>query len=199
MNFFKVSFPEMDILEKQVGLVFFLGWSYWQFKKYQDLTTAASPATTESFYTEDGELEMNKVRALSRSYAQAIAGSINYYYYYYLLLILFIFLQLGQPISMIFNPTTARFQLVFTINTDIHQPTIIYINEELNYPQGCDIKVSPVNSLTWNSSNRNYYEFIPGTSTKNDTAITILITPKTLNVFYRFWNWIKVKISFWKK
>jgi endoglycosylceramidase len=49
-------------------------WSYWQFKKYQDLTTAASPATTESFYTEDGELEINKVRALSRSYAQAIAG-----------------------------------------------------------------------------------------------------------------------------
>ncbi len=49
-----------------------IGWSYWQFKKFQDLTTAASPATTESFYAEDGELEVNKVRALSRSYAQAI-------------------------------------------------------------------------------------------------------------------------------
>jgi endoglycosylceramidase len=59
--------------------VFFIssGWSYWQFKKYQDLTTAASPATTESFYTDDGELELNKVRALSRSYAHAIAGMIN--------------------------------------------------------------------------------------------------------------------------
>lgn len=55
-------------------LIIYLGWSYWQFKKYQDLTTAASPATTESFYTEDGKLEINKVRALSRSYAQAIAG-----------------------------------------------------------------------------------------------------------------------------
>ena len=51
-----------------------VGWSYWQFKKYQDLTTAAKPATTESFYNDDGELEMNKVQALSRSYAQAIAG-----------------------------------------------------------------------------------------------------------------------------
>ena len=56
------------------------GWSYWQFKKYQDLTTAASPATTESFYTEDGELEINKVRALSRSYAHAVAGRINNYH-----------------------------------------------------------------------------------------------------------------------
>jgi endoglycosylceramidase len=55
-----------------------IGWSYWQFKKFQDLTTAASPATTESFYAEDGELEVNKVRALSRSYAQAIAGNANY-------------------------------------------------------------------------------------------------------------------------
>jgi len=156
---------------------FLQSWSYWQFKKYQDLTTAASPATTESFYTEDGELEMNKVRALSRSYAQAIAG---------------------QPLSMIFDPRTARFQLVFIVNTDIHQPTIIYINEELNYPQGCDINVAPVNSLTWNSTDPNYYEFIPGTSTKNGTAVTILITPKTLNWFHRFWNWIKIKVFVWK-
>lgn len=51
------------------------GWIYWQFKKYADLTTSVSPATTESFYTEDGELEMNKVRALSRAYAQAVAGN----------------------------------------------------------------------------------------------------------------------------
>jgi hypothetical protein len=53
------------------------GWSYWQFKKYQDLTTTTRPATAESFYTEDGQLEINKVRALSRSYGQAIAGIIN--------------------------------------------------------------------------------------------------------------------------
>jgi predicted negative regulator of RcsB-dependent stress response len=67
--------------------IIYVGWSYWQFKKYQDLTTAASPATTESFYTDDGELEMNKVRALSRSYAQAIAGIINYYYLFLIILI----------------------------------------------------------------------------------------------------------------
>ncbi len=56
-----------------------IGWSYWQFKKFQDITTTTIPATTESFYTEDGELEVNKVRALSRSYAQAIAGNILFF------------------------------------------------------------------------------------------------------------------------
>ncbi len=77
MNIFKVSFNKIDILQKKRLFFMFiidLGWAYWQFKKYQDLTTASIPATTESFYTEDGELEMNKVRALSRSYAHAIAG-----------------------------------------------------------------------------------------------------------------------------
>jgi hypothetical protein len=99
---------------------------------------------------------------------------------------------------MAFDPITSHFQLVFNVNTDIHQPTIIYINEELNYPQGFDINVSPVNSLTWNSTERNYYQFIPGTSAKNETAITIQISPKKLNLFSRFWNWLKVKVCFWK-
>ncbi|CAF3794333.1 unnamed protein product [Adineta steineri] len=153
-------------------------WSYWQFKKYEDLTTAASPATTESFYTEDGKLEINKVRALSRSYAQAIAG---------------------QPISMSFDSISFNFQLTFDINTNIQQPTIIYINENLNYPHGNNIDVSPVNSLTWTSTNRNYYEFLPTTSTKNSTMITIKITPKTINWFHLLWNWFKEKIIFWKK
>jgi len=199
MNFFKVRFIEIDVLQETsnfFNFTIYLGWSYWQFKKYQDLTTAASPATTESFYTEDGELEVNKVRALSRSYAQAIAGIFNNHD---LFLITLMFLRLGQPLSMVFDATTARFQLVFIINTDIHQPTIIYINEELNYPQGCDINVTPVNSLTWNSTERNYYEFTPGTLTKNDTEVTILITRKTFNIFQRFWNWIKIKVSFWRK
>jgi hypothetical protein len=76
MNIFKVSFNEINLFQNEKRImIIYLGWSYWQFKKYQDLTTAASPATTESFYDEDGELEINKVRALSRSYAQAIAGN----------------------------------------------------------------------------------------------------------------------------
>jgi len=99
---------------------------------------------------------------------------------------------------MAFDPTTSRFQLVFNVNIDIQQPTIVYINEELNYPKGFDINVSPANSLTWNSTSSNYYEFTPTASTKNGTAITILITEKQLNWFRSAWNWFKSIVCFWK-
>ena len=29
---------------------YFRSWTYWQFKYYDDITTAANPGTTESFY-----------------------------------------------------------------------------------------------------------------------------------------------------
>ncbi len=93
---------------------------------------------------------------------------------------------------MFFDPISFRFQLNFIVNTDIQQPTIIYINQELDYPHGYDINVSPFNSLTWNSTNQNYLEFKPTISTKNNTTINILLTPKTL-------NWFKMNISFWEK
>ena len=100
---------------------------------------------------------------------------------------------------MLFDPVTAQFQLVFDVNTDIDQPTIVFINEDLNYPHGKNIKVSPDSSLTWTSTSRNYYEFKPASSTKNGTRITISIAPKTLNWFQRFWNWLKMKMVFWRK
>ncbi|CAF3840020.1 unnamed protein product [Rotaria sordida] len=145
-------------------------WSYWQFKKYGDLTTSVSPATTESFYTEDGKLEINKVRALSRTYPQAIAG---------------------LPLSMSFDPTTANFELRFIINTDIEKPTVIYLNEEFNYSHGIIINVTPLDSLVWTSSIHNYYEFIPAASTKNRTMIILQILPQTEHWFYKILNWIR--------
>ncbi|CAM4966051.1 unnamed protein product [Rotaria socialis] len=136
---------------------FLQSWTYWQFKKYADLTTSVRTATTESFYTDDGELELNKVQALSRSYAQAIAG---------------------LPISMSFFPTTNLFELQFIINTDIQQPTVIYLNEDLNYPHGVSIILNPENSLIWASPNHNYYEFVASGSVKNGTTILIQIFAK---------------------
>ena len=53
---------------------YFRSWSYWQFKYFDDITTAARPGTTESFYDEFGNLQENKVKALARPYAYAICG-----------------------------------------------------------------------------------------------------------------------------
>ena len=62
-----------------------------QFKLFQDLTTAGP---TESLYDQNGNLEIAKVKALSRTYAQAIAG---------------------VPISMIFDPNTSHFHLSYQV------------------------------------------------------------------------------------
>ncbi|EAR97108.2 glycosyl hydrolase family cellulase (macronuclear) [Tetrahymena thermophila SB210] len=51
-------------------------WAYWQYKGYADFTTAAGPGS-EGFYTEDGQLQSNKVKHLSRPYAQAICGEVQ--------------------------------------------------------------------------------------------------------------------------
>ena len=52
----------------------FRSWTYWQFKYYNDITTAANPGTTESFYDENGNLQSTKVKALARPYAYSICG-----------------------------------------------------------------------------------------------------------------------------
>lgn len=53
---------------------YFRSWTYWQFKYFDDITTAANPGTTESFYDNDGKLQETKVKALARPYAYAICG-----------------------------------------------------------------------------------------------------------------------------
>lgn len=102
---------------------------------------------------------------------------------------------IGEPVVMFFEPSTSRFQLVFNVNTTIEQPTVIYINEDLSYPDGANIEVNPANALTWKSTTRNYYEFSPTSSTKNGTPITISITAKHGSWMVRLWNWITSELS----
>jgi len=48
-----------------------VGWAYWQFKYFEDLTTTAGAGTgNEGFYETDGTLQAWKAKALSRSYLQ---------------------------------------------------------------------------------------------------------------------------------
>lgn len=72
----------------------FISWAYWQFKYNADITTASRPGTLESFYDIHGNLQQAKVKALSRTYAQAICGI---------------------PRESIFNETTSDYRLVYII------------------------------------------------------------------------------------
>lgn len=63
----------------EVGLVadacddHLVGWAYWQFKNYWDLTTSAGTGS-EGFYNTDGSLQQHKVMAISRSYMPYTQG-----------------------------------------------------------------------------------------------------------------------------
>ena len=52
---------------------YLVGWAYWQFKTYGDLTSTAFDQS-EGFYNKDGTLQVGKVKALSRTYMQATQG-----------------------------------------------------------------------------------------------------------------------------
>merc|ERR1712232_401879 len=53
-------------------------YSYWQFKYFDDLTTSGPQ---ESLYGIDGNLEVNKLATLSRTYLQATAGVPQYFHF----------------------------------------------------------------------------------------------------------------------
>lgn len=68
-------------------------WTYWTFKGYNDITTQNS--ATETFFRNNGELQMPKVKALSRPYAQVTAG---------------------VPLHQSFDPDTKVFNFSFSCN-----------------------------------------------------------------------------------
>ena len=112
-----------------------LSWIYWQFKGYHDITTQTSVA--EGLWFENGTLNTDKVKMLSRTYAQVgklqvqqMMGIIQHKYQ----------AVAGVYDHQEFDPDTSDFQLVYHANIDIQQPTIIFLNEKLYYPNGYNIR-----------------------------------------------------------
>jgi len=113
----------------------FQSWAYWMLKRYHDFTTANA---AESLYDEHGNLEVAKLKALSRTYAPAIAGT---------------------PQKMAFNPDTGSFTLEF-VATVSEAPTEVYLNEELNYPSGYSVEVTPAHCVQQQKKEPNYIDFV---------------------------------------
>jgi len=109
------------------------GWAYWQFKKYGDLTTTAMTGN-EGFYNEDGSLQQDKVKALTRTYLQNTQGEL---------------------LSLSFNSTTALFNASFQVDTSIAAPTVLYYSTEYWYSDG---SVLEVETAAGQALTRNDYE-----------------------------------------
>lgn len=92
-----------------------LGWTYWQWKYYDDPTGSSAEALVEA----NGSLSPT-VRALSRVYPQAVAGT---------------------PVSFSFDPGTKEFHLFYVPKAGIDAPTVIAVPTSLVYPHGYQVSV----------------------------------------------------------
>ena len=92
-----------------------LGWTYWQWKYYDDPTGSSAEALVQA----DGSLSPI-VHALSRVYPQAVAGT---------------------PVSFSFDPHSDEFHLYYVPTAGIEAPTVIAVPTSLVYPHGYQVTV----------------------------------------------------------
>mmetsp|Transcript_4713 Transcript_4713/g.8048 ORF Transcript_4713/g.8048 Transcript_4713/m.8048 type:complete len:413 (+) Transcript_4713:394-1632(+) len=99
-----------------------IGWAYWQFKYYQDLTTTAGTGS-QGFYNQDGSLQQHKLKALTRTYLQRIQGDL---------------------LQTSFNSESSHFEAIIKLDPEVSAPTVLFASREFWYPNGFRVHVSSV-------------------------------------------------------
>lgn len=156
---------EMDVLPQLLQIDQLLSmadshqqsWIYWQFKFYNDITTCCSG---ESFYGEDGNIYMDKVKALSRTYPQAIAGN---------------------DVTFKFNSFNSDFEMTYTaLSTNANKDTVIYFNYISYYFSGLAVELvvsdEYKSQITFKVSEAKYVIVTSNFSTTNEVPITVKLS-----------------------
>jgi endoglycosylceramidase len=105
-------------------------WAYWQYKGYGDFTTQTSEA--EGLWFENGTVQNEKVKLLSRSYATAVSG---------------------RYVNQSFDPITGDFSVTFSADLSLaSQPTVIYLNEKYYYTSGYTVSISPAGTASYTTA-----------------------------------------------
>lgn len=99
---------------------FMVSWAYWMYKPYGDHTTTAAEHT-EGIFLDDGTPQVNKIKALTRTYIQSYQG---------------------VPLNVKFDVETATFIAKFVYDKSIDAATVIYYNKEYFYPDGHVISIT---------------------------------------------------------
>jgi endoglycosylceramidase len=87
-----------------------VGWTYWSWRYFDDPTGSGSEALLQV----DGKLRPT-ARVLARAYPEAIAG---------------------RPVTLTFDPVTARFRLSYRPANTHGWPTVIFVPTSIHYPRG---------------------------------------------------------------
>ena len=127
---------------------YFQSWLHWEYKAYVGKT-----GYNYGFWNSNGTVNQEMVQTLTRTYATAIAG---------------------HGLAMAFNVTTGDFLLKFLLDTSISAPTEVYAYQQLHYPKGAAIKVTPA-VLKWEEARPNYFAFTPTEAAEDQTIVTIAI------------------------
>ena len=152
----------MKLLELPDLLITILhSWAYWQYKYFDDFTTAASPGYVEGFYQPNGQLYENKVKALSRSYAPATCGT---------------------PESMIFNPDNAEFKFAYKVRLNCGEfGTELYLSKQFYYPKGFKVSFKNCDNCELKQlteSDPNYFKVVLTEKVKEGTVVKIKVERK---------------------
>jgi len=122
-------------------------WAGWEYKPYVPKT-----GFSNSFFFENGSLDYDVIKAVSRSYPMAVSG---------------------KTLSIIYIDRTAHFNLEYETNTAIKQPTEIYLNEKLNYPKGYTVDLFPGGVATWNTTTNRVFVWTKPGNNKIPLSVTI--------------------------
>eukprot|EP00052_Salpingoeca_macrocollata_P020108 m.168383 g.168383 ORF g.168383 m.168383 type:complete len:131 (-) comp21159_c0_seq6:38-430(-) len=101
----------------------------------------------------NGTIDMAAVAALSRTYPQATAGRLH---------------------SVLFDPTTALFEMYFLPSAQCQLPTDIYLNEAVFYPHGYTVSLSS-SAASYTTSKNHVYVRVGAAETG---LVRVLIQPK---------------------
>ena len=137
-----------------------VGWAYWEFKTYKDLTTSAGTGS-EGFYNNDGSLQAYKVKALARPYMQYTQGVLQ---------------------SMNYDSTSNAFNATFTLGSTTGS-SVAYLSEEYYYTSGIDFTITvdgaDVSAETASATYAdNFLTFTLDQSFTAGSTVTLQVTPK---------------------
>jgi len=145
-----------DVADEQL-----IGWAYWQFKTYADLTTSAG-TNSEGVYNVDGTLQDFKIKALARSFVQRTQGT---------------------PTKQKFDTNSGNFTFDFNVDTNVNAASVAFFSEEYYYPNSFNYTLSANGSALDASAytaeyKDNYLSFTITDSALNGEKITLDVTPK---------------------
>jgi endoglycosylceramidase len=131
-------------------------WIGWEYKEFAgSLPNGTCTGCGPGPWDANGTINWGIVKTLSRTYAQAVAGTVN---------------------QMVFDPNTPLFTLSYLVKKSCTKPTEIYFNEDLYYPLGYTCTVYPENSASCVLVSKNHIEVYHSTTINDNELLTITIT-----------------------